>query len=293
MAVKEPQDIARAAVTSGDKKVHTSWDKVLVGAFLAGAYIAFGGLVAVTVSSGLDPEVWGTLPTLFMGAAFTLGLVLVLIAGSHLATGNMLLGPLGAAGPHRGGHGGQEPDPGAAREPAGRPVRGLFPRCPDGSHRRHWLISWARSYSSRRPTGISTCANSPRRSADDGPDCEPPLRSFMSSWQRHASLGVLAHDRFEERRNREPWAPSDDVAPTELALVPTTGSHGDVSIHHIRGPGLMRCPVPRLLFSASAAQTGEVRAKDHEAPAGTRRCRALRARLAPRRPDGRPGVAGA
>ena len=96
MAVKEPQDIAQAAVTSGDKKAHTSWDKVLVGAFLAGAYIAFGGLVAVTVSSGLDPEVWGTLPTLFMGAAFTLGLVLVLIAGSHLATGNMLLVPLGA-----------------------------------------------------------------------------------------------------------------------------------------------------------------------------------------------------
>ena len=50
----------------------------------------------MTVSSGLDPEVWGTLPTLFMGAAFTLGLVLVLIAGSHLATGNMLLVPLGA-----------------------------------------------------------------------------------------------------------------------------------------------------------------------------------------------------
>jgi len=46
-----------------------------VGAFLAGAYIAFGGLVAVTVSSGLDPEVWGTLPTLFMGTAFTLGLL--------------------------------------------------------------------------------------------------------------------------------------------------------------------------------------------------------------------------
>jgi formate/nitrite transporter len=52
--------------------------------------------VAITVSSGLDTETWGTLPTLFMGAAFTLGLVLVLIAGSDLATGNMMLVPLGA-----------------------------------------------------------------------------------------------------------------------------------------------------------------------------------------------------
>ena len=96
MAVKEPQDIAQAAVATGVKKTNARWDKVLVGAFLAGAYIAFGAMVAVTVSSGLDPEVWGTLPTLFMGAAFTLGLVLVLIAGSHLATGNMLLVPLSA-----------------------------------------------------------------------------------------------------------------------------------------------------------------------------------------------------
>ena len=52
--------------------------------------------MAITVSSGLDPETWGTLPTLFLGAAFTLGLVLVLIAGSDLATGNMMLVPLSA-----------------------------------------------------------------------------------------------------------------------------------------------------------------------------------------------------
>jgi formate/nitrite transporter FocA (FNT family) len=53
-------------------------------------------MVAITVSSGLDPKTWGTLPTPFMGAAFTLGLVLVVIAGSQLATGNMMLVPMGA-----------------------------------------------------------------------------------------------------------------------------------------------------------------------------------------------------
>jgi len=92
----EPQQMAQAAVESGSKKTHRSWDRVLVSAFLAGAYIAFGGLVAITVSSGLDPATWGTLPTLFLGATFTLGLVLVLIAGSDLATGNMMLVPLSA-----------------------------------------------------------------------------------------------------------------------------------------------------------------------------------------------------
>ncbi len=96
MAAKEPADIAQAAVATGVKKADLRWDKTLVGSFLAGAYIAFGGLVAITVSSGLDPGTWGSLPTLFTGAAFTLGLVLVLVAGSHLLTGNMLLVPISA-----------------------------------------------------------------------------------------------------------------------------------------------------------------------------------------------------
>lgn len=96
MSAREPQEVAKVAVATGAKKAHRTWDRVLVSAFLAGAYIAFGALVAITVSSGLDPAIWGTLPTLFTGIAFTLGLVLVLIAGSDLATGNMLLVPLSA-----------------------------------------------------------------------------------------------------------------------------------------------------------------------------------------------------
>jgi formate/nitrite transporter len=96
MFAREPQEMAQVASQTGVKKTRRTWDRVLVSAFLAGAYIAFGGLVAITVSSGLKPAMWGTLPTLFTGAAFTLGLVLVIIAGSDLATGNMMLVPLSA-----------------------------------------------------------------------------------------------------------------------------------------------------------------------------------------------------
>jgi formate/nitrite transporter len=96
VTAREPQEMAQVAAETGAKKTRRTWDRVLVSAFLAGAYISFGALVAITVSSGLSAETWGTLPTLFMGAAFTLGLVLVLIAGSDLATGNMMLVPLGA-----------------------------------------------------------------------------------------------------------------------------------------------------------------------------------------------------
>ena len=96
MTAREPQEMAQVAAATGSKKTHRTWDRVLLSSFLAGAYIAFGGMVAVTISSGLDPATWGTLPTLFTGAAFTLGLVLVLVAGSDLATGNMMLVPLSA-----------------------------------------------------------------------------------------------------------------------------------------------------------------------------------------------------
>jgi formate transporter len=91
---KDPPAITEASAATGVKKATMSLDKTFVGAFLAGAYIAFAGLLAITVSSGLDENTWGTLPTLFTGAFFVLGLVLVVIAGSELLTGNMALLPL-------------------------------------------------------------------------------------------------------------------------------------------------------------------------------------------------------
>jgi formate/nitrite transporter len=96
MSFKDPKGIAKAGVETGAKKAKLSWDKALVAGFLAGAYIAFAAIVAVSVSAGLRPEIWGTLPTFFAGTVFALGLILVIIAGSELLTGNMALVPLAA-----------------------------------------------------------------------------------------------------------------------------------------------------------------------------------------------------
>ena len=49
MTAREPHEIARVAAATGTKKTRRTWDKVLVSAFLAGAYIAFGGLVSIAV----------------------------------------------------------------------------------------------------------------------------------------------------------------------------------------------------------------------------------------------------
>jgi formate transporter len=96
MGFKSPPDVAVAGIETGVKKAKLSWDKALVASFLAGAYIAFGALLAITVSAGMKPEIWGTLPTFFTGTVFSLGLILVVIAGSELLTGNMGLVPLAA-----------------------------------------------------------------------------------------------------------------------------------------------------------------------------------------------------
>ena len=96
MAFKDPAQTARAAAKTGETKAKIAWNKAIVGGFLAGAYIAFGGLLAIATTSGMDPKIWGTLPTFFAGAVFSVGLILTVIGGSELLTGNMALVPLAA-----------------------------------------------------------------------------------------------------------------------------------------------------------------------------------------------------
>jgi formate/nitrite transporter len=94
MAFRTPDQIVTTAVNAGIAKANLSPDRMFGGSILAGAYIAFAGLLGVAVTSGLSPETWGTLPSLIFGLVFSMGLVLVVIAGSELLTGNMALLPL-------------------------------------------------------------------------------------------------------------------------------------------------------------------------------------------------------
>jgi formate/nitrite transporter len=94
MSYNTPQETADAAVASGTAKALLGPGKALVGGFLAGAYIAFGGLLAIIVTAGLKSDQWGGLITLFTGLVFSLGLVLVIVGGAELLTGNMALIPM-------------------------------------------------------------------------------------------------------------------------------------------------------------------------------------------------------
>ncbi len=94
MTYNTPPEIAAVAVEAGTTKAGLAPGKAIVGGFLAGAYIGFGALLAVVGSSGLDPKTWGGITTLITGLTFSLGLVLVVIGGAELLTGNMALVPL-------------------------------------------------------------------------------------------------------------------------------------------------------------------------------------------------------
>jgi formate/nitrite transporter len=89
---KAPKTIAETvAATVGVGKVTSPWLTVFVLGILAGSYIGFGGLLSTIVTFDMAAKL-GTGFTKFMGgAAFSLGLMLVVIAGAELFTGNNLM----------------------------------------------------------------------------------------------------------------------------------------------------------------------------------------------------------
>ena len=93
-----PVEIAEKAEALGVKKTRTGFASLFVLAILAGAFIALGAMFATTVLAGSN----GALPfgfiRFFAGIAFSLGLILVVVGGAELFTGNALIVMACAAG---------------------------------------------------------------------------------------------------------------------------------------------------------------------------------------------------
>lgn len=85
-----PERVIQIAGNVATKKGSYSTNKTLILAFLAGAYIAFGGLLAIIIGGGI-PGIAAENPGIskfLFGAAFPLGLILVVLVGAELFTGN-------------------------------------------------------------------------------------------------------------------------------------------------------------------------------------------------------------
>ncbi|RYJ04236.1 MAG: formate transporter FocA, partial [Acetobacteraceae bacterium] len=89
--VRAPAAIASQASTAGARKAGLDWPVVTVLGLLAGGYIGFGGLVATLTLAGAEDAMPFGAAQLISGLAFSLGLVLVLVGGAELFTGNTLM----------------------------------------------------------------------------------------------------------------------------------------------------------------------------------------------------------
>lgn len=86
-----PQETAAAIVESGRRVLTQPWPRTLVLSLLAGFYIAFGAQLAVVVTQDAA-QFFGTgVSRLLGGSVFSLGLMLVVVCGAELFTGNVLL----------------------------------------------------------------------------------------------------------------------------------------------------------------------------------------------------------
>jgi formate transporter len=87
----KPDDMAERAASIGEQKAGLKAGPMFLLACLAGAYIAMGAVFATTVAAGTS-AVWpfGVTRAL-MGLVFCVGLVLVVVGGAELFTGNTLM----------------------------------------------------------------------------------------------------------------------------------------------------------------------------------------------------------
>lgn len=98
-----PQEMAARAEELGVRKANMPFLKMLMLSVLAGAFISLGAIFATTVGAGASAmtTVDGTIPfsvglpfglsRLLSGLAFCLGLILVVVGGAELFTGNNLI----------------------------------------------------------------------------------------------------------------------------------------------------------------------------------------------------------
>ncbi len=89
-----PKELSNAFIDIGKKKAGNIASQLFILALLAGVFIGFASHLATTVATGWEIDgvsaFWG-LKKFFVGSVFSVGLMLVIIAGSELWTGNCLL----------------------------------------------------------------------------------------------------------------------------------------------------------------------------------------------------------
>jgi formate transporter len=86
-----PPEMAAKAEIVGVSKAAMEPQKTFLLSILAGAFIAMGAIFAITVTTGADGHLSYGITRVLGGLVFSLGLILVVVAGAELFTGNNLI----------------------------------------------------------------------------------------------------------------------------------------------------------------------------------------------------------
>ena len=86
-----PAQIAEKAENVGVNKANLDFWTLFVLAILAGTFISLGAVFSTTVTAGSEGNVYFGLGKLLGGLTFCLGLILVVVSGAELFTGNNLI----------------------------------------------------------------------------------------------------------------------------------------------------------------------------------------------------------
>lgn len=89
-AVNPYKALLETCVAGGVGRSRQSFLQTLLMTFLAGAYIALGGFLAVRCGLALSWNEWGSMGKFIFAAVFPLGLILTVICGADLFTGNAM-----------------------------------------------------------------------------------------------------------------------------------------------------------------------------------------------------------
>ncbi len=96
MVFHSPVQIIAKAGGAGKAKVGLApWNMLLRG-FMAGAYIAIGGALATTCYTGVAATLGVGMAKLILGSVFPVGLIIIVLTGAELFTGDAMLAPMAA-----------------------------------------------------------------------------------------------------------------------------------------------------------------------------------------------------
>src|SRR5699024_363615 len=84
-----PEEILQKSINAGVNKLHKTLLAKMILGFIGGAMISLGFLAYVRVTASI-PNNLASVKSIVGGAVFPIGLIVILLAGGELATGNMM-----------------------------------------------------------------------------------------------------------------------------------------------------------------------------------------------------------